>query len=147
MRLLIFTAAVVAFAGTAHAQSLAEQTQCAAQAKTEYQEFLAEWRQPNSHGGELQSSNYESHYNVKLKRCLMLLSLTDYSKSTQNLSDTVLLFDAFEHRDYASYSRIIGRDKTPDTLMVCTLTPTNSDTLYCKTRAEFDAYVTRYMED
>ncbi len=135
---------VVACAPTAHSQSLPQQGQCAVQAKTAYQEFEAEWKQ----GGEIElvTSNYESHYNAKLQKCLMLLSMTNFSKRTQKLSETVILVDAYERRGYASYMWI-DRNNLPDTIpFLCTLTPTHDETKTCTTRAEFDAYVAGYME-
>lgn len=145
MRLLSCTAAAVAFATTAHAQSLIDQAQCAAQAKTEYQEFLTEWKQKGGENLELDLSEYESHYNAELQRCLMLLSIAVFSHSTGKLTQTITLDDAFDHRGYAAFSRIIS-DRALDVLMLCTLTPTYGDTLNCKTRAEFDEFVARYME-
>lgn len=144
MRLLACAAAVVAFTTTAHAQSLTDQAQCAAQAKTEYQEFLTGWKQK---GGdlELDLSEYESHYNAKLQRCLMVLSLAVFSRSTGKLTQTITLDDAFDHRGYAAFSRVIS-DRALDVLVLCTLTPTYGDKLNCKTHAEFDAFVAKYME-
>jgi hypothetical protein len=93
----------------------------------------------------LATSEYASHYNVKLEKCLMLLSLTAFSHTTQRVLQTVTLYDAFEHRDYAAFSRT-EIDKPPDAPISCKLTPTYSETLYCKTRAEFGAFVAGYME-
>jgi hypothetical protein len=116
--------------------TLTQQAQCAAQAKAAYAETQAEWKR--SLGDlELVTSDYESHYNTKLQKCLTLLSMTTFARNTRSLGETALLFDPYERRTYASYSSIDR--KVAPLPMVCTLTPTHTETTYCKSREEFDS--------
>jgi len=74
----------------------------------------------------------------------MLLSMTTSDKRSHTLGETALLYDPYERRNYASYSWIDRKDAPVP--IVCMLTPTHTETMYCKTRAEFDSYVANYMD-
>ena len=121
------------------AQPLTQQAQCAAQAKTEYVEAQAEWKQKRG-GAQVVTSNYSSHYNTKLQKCLMLLSMTTTSETHKD-AEIFTLTDAYERRGYAFYFSE-GGDARPN----CFLWPTHTETIYCKTRAEFDEFIASYME-
>jgi hypothetical protein len=142
--ILIAVAYVLANGAPVCAQSLTEQAQCAAQARTTAQEDNYKWevdtKQMNL-GMQTISFNYQSHYNKKLNRCLILTTREYTSDGALNVKKN--LYDAFERRDYASYSRTMGFDKA----LVCQLIPTTAQTSYCGSREEFDAFVAGYMED
>jgi hypothetical protein len=130
------------------AQSLQEQATCAAQARKTFQEDNAEWdRQNKQIGIHTVSLDYESHYNAKINRCLMLVTriMTVGNKSHTSKN----LYDAIERRPYAGYVWIAREDKkyweVPP--VSCELTPTHNETQYCKSEDEFNAFVAKYMEE
>ena len=86
------------------AQSLQNQAICAAQAKKTFAEDNAEWDRQDKQmnlGMETISVDYESHYNTKINRCLMLVIRT-YNFGKQ-ISTSKNLFDAIERRGYGAY--------------------------------------------
>jgi len=128
--------------GLAHAQSLERQDICAVQARKAYQEWQQdEWNQTRVRGVSRVSSEYRSHYNIKLQKCLILIELTSMvDKSTAN---SAILMDAYERRPYASYLSFSDKP-TP---MSCELIPSLQQKKYCSTREEFDAFVASYLEE
>jgi len=139
---LIFIAVASVFASGVNAQNLTEQAQCAAQARTAAQEDNYKWeaeaRQMNL-GMRTTSFDYQSHYNTKLKRCLVLTTrIYNFGGAIHTNKN---LFDAFERRDYAVYT-LTSRSPTP---LVCQLLPTFGQPVFCKADEEFDAFVAEYM--
>jgi hypothetical protein len=51
------------------------------------------------------------------------------------------LFDAFERRQFANFLSREDKER-----LYCTLTPRPQETTYFSSRAEFDAFVSKYME-
>ena len=95
---------VIMFGSIAHAQSLDQQERCAQQAKRAYAELDAQNRaemQQMGTGMSVVSSDYQSHYNVKLGKCLMLVERTDMLGSQS--TTTAYVMDANERRQYAAY--------------------------------------------
>ena len=97
---------VVASSVAARAQSpsLQEQGICAAQARKTFQEDSYKWdleqKQMNL-GMTTISFDYQSHYNAKINRCLILTTrMSTFGGETSTAKN---LYDAFERRDYASY--------------------------------------------
>ena len=92
-------------------------------------------------GMQTASFDYQSHYNTKLKRCLILTtrmySFGGVIHTNKNL------FDAFERRDYAVYTLTTRADKP----LVCQLLPSYGQSKFCATDAEFDEFVAEYMEE
>jgi hypothetical protein len=134
---------------TANAQSLDQQERCASQAKRSFQERqasdLAEQKQV---GGNRISADYQSHYDTKIGKCLMLVETNDMiSGGTSSI--TAYLIDANERRPYASYVWMSRKDKkyweVPP--VACELSPSLRDKRDCKTREEFDAFVAKYMDE
>ena len=73
---------IIAFGPFARAQSLGQQEWCAQQAKRAFTETDAQDRSEIKKLGAGHSrivSNYQSHYNVKLGKCLMLVETDDMS--------------------------------------------------------------------
>ena len=102
---------------------------------------------PSSEGwqvlGEQQhSGTYQSHYDTKLKRCLMLT--TDLHALQDDNVEVVTLVDANERRKYATYQEM---QSTSGKVLSCKLTPSIRHETTCKNREEFEAFVAKYMEE
>jgi hypothetical protein len=110
---------------SASAQSLQQQALCAAQASKVFQEDY-----PHRENGDM--THYQDHYNVKLDRCFIL----EYS--TLGGGGGAILYDAFEKRKYGEYGW---------TTTGCELTPPNGQPEACNSKAEFDAFAAKYMNN
>jgi len=123
------------------AQSLQEQAICAQQAKTAFQDYNNVGSVP---GFKLLTSNYQSHYNTKLNKCLVLI--TEMSEMDGQLITSEDLLDAFEHREFADYIWQTKEGKNVSSAPpYCTLTPKMQQEKACS-KEEFDAFVSKYME-
>ncbi len=93
------------------------------------------------------SGDYQSHYNVKLGKCLMLIERTDMLDS-QSIT-TAYVVDANERRQYAIYVWMSreGKKYWEVPPMACELTPSFREKRSCKTREEFDDFIAPYMEE
>ncbi len=149
-RALAVTLIAIAFGSIARAQSLDQQERCAQQAKRAYAELDAQ------NGTETQkmgletvhiSGDYQSHYNVKLGKCLMLVERSDMLGS-QSIT-TAYVMDANERRQYATYVWMSreGKKYWEVPPMACELTPSLREKRFCKTREEFDEFAAPYMEE
>jgi hypothetical protein len=143
-RVIVLIAVLVTSVIPARSQTLDDQERCAAQAQKAFQQLENDRKTgPFANVGGIISSDYESHYNTKLKKCLMLV---ETQASTGN---SAMLMDAYERRTYAFYLWISRNDKkyweVPPTS--CELAPTHSEKKYCADRDEFDAFVASYMEE
>lgn len=98
--------------------------------------------------GKPAESTYQSHYNTKLKQCLMLIKRSrDFSLDKTMLYEWYLV-DAVERRYYAFYGENMRYEGGPKrTFESCELTPSLRQKTLCKTREEFDAFVAEYMEE
>jgi hypothetical protein len=142
---------VIAFGPIARAQSLDQQERCAQQAKRAFTELDAQSRaemQKMGTGTVRFSGDYQSHYNVKLGKCLMLVETTDML-STQSTATTAYVMDANERRQYAIYVWMSreGKKYWEVPPMACELTPNLREKRFCKTREEFDEFAAPYMEE
>ena len=136
MRVAIGIALIIAASATmAQGQSLQEQATCAQQAKAAFQDY--------KEGASPGSSDYQSHYNKALNKCLILIN----QKSELNGQPVMAteLHDAVERRWLASYAQLTKEGK--EYLLNCELKPTlqEKETI-CKSKHEFDAFVSKYME-
>jgi hypothetical protein len=134
---LICIVALVGATSVTRAQTLDQQERCASSARKFFNEMQAEVnveaREPKSPTSVF-SSDYESHYNTTLNRCLILV------KKVLRSGLTVYLVDANERREYAYYFDNDGH-------ISCTLTTSSAKPVtYCKTKQEFDEFVARHME-
>jgi hypothetical protein len=141
---------VIAFGPIARAQSLDQQERCAQQAKRAYAERDAQdcaEMQKMGTGMSRFSGDYQSHYNVKLGKCLMLVETTDMRG--EQSTTTAYVMDANERRPYATFVWMSREEKkyweVPP--MACELTPSLREKRFCKTREEFDEFVAPYMEE
>jgi hypothetical protein len=149
-RALAITLIAIAFGSIARAQSLDQQERCAQQAKRAYAELDAQ------NGAETQkiglktvhiSGDYQSHYNVKLGKCLMLVERSDML-GAQSITTTYVM-DANERRQYATYVWMSrdGKKYWEVPPMACELTPSLRERRFCKTREEFDEFAAPYTEE
>lgn len=88
--------------------------------------------------------NYQSHYNTKIKKCLIYITESFSMKGQITESDDLL--DAFERREYADYLQIIKNNAKYDVPAYCVLSPNFDQAKHCSSKAEFDAFVAKYME-
>ena len=127
--------ATLIFTVSAYAQPLDLQATCAAQARKAFHEFEREWK-TDPKAFKTLSTDYQSHYNTKLKKCLMLITMMGNQSQT-----SVYLSGAYERRIYAEYR---SGEVPPIT---CELVPSLRQKKNCTSREEFDAFVADYMEE
>jgi hypothetical protein len=147
-RIILAIIGIVSCATLAHSQTLDFQAMCATQARKAFQEWEIErTKSEKKFGGTDVSSDYQSHYNTKLKKCLILIEAT--SMLGDQASTSVDLSDAYERRIYASYLWISKQGKkyweVPPSS--CELIPSLRQKTSCTTREEFDDFVAQYMEE
>lgn len=135
----------------ARSHSLDAQEQCAADARKTFQELEEENKVKYNQSTLIQSgtSAYQSHYNSKLDRCLLLISRRSFLPLSANLSDQdrrSILIDANERRYYAIYIETQLANETKPKIEKCELRPGMRQRTPCTTRAEFDAFVARFLE-
>jgi len=138
---------VVLLASTipARSQTPDDQESCAAQARKAFQE----WENVSKKVPlvETLSSDYESHYNTKIRKCLIVRSgMSTLASGTGSVITSVTLMDAYEHSVYANYMGISSPTKKEVPPLDCQLIPTVPEKKICANRDEFDAFVAGYME-
>jgi hypothetical protein len=136
----------------AHSQSLEVQERCAAEASNTFRQLESENAAKYDPATLIQKpvSNFQSHYNIKLKRCLVLISrvaLIPLSTNLSNQQRQSFLVDANERRYYASYVETQLALETKPKVDRCELRPTMRYKTVCTTRDEFDAFVATYLEE
>lgn len=91
-------------------------------------------------------ANFESHYNISLNRCFMLLEIFGVGVANAGFQIRSLL-DAYDGRTYAEYAWGPAQDKNYwDVHPYCRLTPSNNDQTSCNSEAEFNTFIKNYME-
>ncbi len=128
---------------TAHGQSLQQQELCAKQAKAYFLEYNADDQALRKAGITPVNSDYLSHYSNKLNRCFVLVTST--TSTDKRITKNSQLVDAFERRIYATFDITYPQEKPWD--IYCELAPSLAETSNCSSQAEFDAFVSKYMED
>ena len=126
---------VAASATMAQGQSPQEQPTCAQQAEAAFQEYRR--------GAPRGSSDYQSHYNKTLNKCFILVKqMSEVNKHPLMATE---LYDAIERSVLASYIQLTKEGK--EYLLNCELKPTLQEKeAICKSKLEFDAFVSKYME-
>jgi len=128
---------IVASTTIARGQSLQEQAICAKQAEKAFQDYIShDGSSPGLPGFKYLNRDYQSHYNPKLNKCLILIN--EIFDLDGRAGSSTKLVDAFERRTFALYffSGINNAD--------CELTPAlNQTTTFCSSRAEFDEFVSK----
>jgi hypothetical protein len=141
--------AIVTSGTLARSQSIDLQEKCALQARMAYQESEREDRGQLKMLGALPtgSSAYQSHYNAKLQKCLMLIDQTQ--AVGDQVSTGATLTDANERRVYAVYIWLGLENEKLSELppIVCELIPSIAEKRICTSREEFDAFVAPYMRE
>ena len=147
MRSRFAALAAVLLASTipARSQTPDDQERCAAQARKAFQEWENELKKVPS--VETLSSDYESHYNTKIRKCLIVISgLSTLASGKGSVTTSVTLMDAYERYVYANYIGISSPTKKEVPPLDCELIPTFPKKKICANRDEFDAFVAGYME-
>ena len=87
--------------------------------------------------------NFQSHYNSKINKCLMLTVSTDLN----TLSNSQNLFDAYEQKTYGTYFWMADKVKKYWEVApkVCTLYPDMPNETLCKSTAEFNEFINSLM--
>ncbi len=143
--------AVVLLASTipARLQTPDDQERCAAQARKAFQE----WENVSKNVSkkvplvETLSSDYESHYNTKIRKCLIVISgMSTLASGKGSVTTSVTLMDAYERYIYANYIGISSPTKKEVPPLDCELIPTSPEKKICANRHQFDAFVAGYME-
>jgi hypothetical protein len=146
---IVASLAIVTSGTLARSQSIDLQEKCASQARMAYQESEREDRGQSRMLGALAtgSSAYQSHYNAKLQKCLMLIDQTQAVGDQASTGAT--LTDANERRVYAVYIWLGSENEKHSELppIVCELIPSFGDRRICTSREEFDAFVAPYMRE
>jgi len=152
MRSRFAALAVVLLASTipALSQTPDDQERCAAQARKAFQEWenVSEDVSKKVPLVETLSSDYESHYNTKIRKCLIVISgMSTLATGVGSVITSVTLMDAaYEHYVYAYYIGISSPTKKEVPPLDCELIPTFPKKKICANRHEFDAFVAGYME-
>ena len=136
----------------AHSQSLEVQERCAAEASNTFRQLESENDAKYDPATLIQKGvdNFQSHYNSKLKRCLLLINRVAVIPLSTNLSNQQrqsFLVDANERRYYASYVETQLALETKPKIDRCELRPTMRYKTVCTSRDEFDAFVATYLEE
>ncbi len=130
----------------AGSQTPDDQERCAAQARKAFQE----WENLSKKASlvETLSSDYEIHYNTKIRKCLIVISgMSTLASGTGSVITSVALMDAaYEHYVYAYYIGISSPTKKEVPPLDCELIPTSPEKKICANRHQFDAFVAGYME-
>ena len=125
---------------TANAQSPDPQQQCSTEAKRAFEELRRTY-DAEVRGLQLKVdvglNDYRHYYNSKSKRCLLLINKN--TTMVDEFSHTSYLIDT-DRRMYAIYTETNGQ------MQSCTLIQSVRQTTACKSRDEFDAFVSQYME-
>jgi hypothetical protein len=140
--------AVILCGTLARSQPLELQAVCAAQSQKAFQEWENESKNgPAASVSKPFSSDYQSHYNTKLKKCLVLIEAVEDVNG--QIAHSANLFDAFERRQYASFLWMTRENRkyweVPP--IVCALLASFRQQKNCTTREEFDSFVAEYMEE
>jgi hypothetical protein len=135
---------------SARSQSLDLQEKCASQARKTFEELQNEDKANQSPLLEPGAvvGDYQSHYNTKLNRCLLLITRwNSYSKPNSVVISSRFLIDANERRYYASHVEQRLVKEATSSMVSCELTPRIFEKVPCKARGDFDAFVAPYMEE
>ncbi|MFL6796280.1 MAG: hypothetical protein ACJ8F3_02590 [Xanthobacteraceae bacterium] len=147
MHTAVAAIAFIACSTFVYAQSLDQQERCAQQASRAFQQIDTEAKATNKRMGFSPVSNdYQSHYNTKIGKCLILVETATMLGDQLNTSAN--LMDAIERRYYASYLWISRKDNKNGQVLpsICELIPSVRAKKLCTSREEFDEFVAGYME-
>jgi hypothetical protein len=134
--LILTAAAVSSISGQAWAQTLQQQEMCAKQAKKYFED-------------QIRDGDYQSHYNTKLGKCLVLIHQTLSPGAGVGVQIIRQLSDAYERHIYADYfwMSVQGKKYWEVKPMVCELTPTLAEKRLCENDDEFKALISPFMTE
>ncbi len=139
----VFTCSTVA-----NSQPLDAQEKCATQAKKTFRESYSSPKvelEKETYGQKTISSDYRSHFNTTINKCLLLIEEQyDYPKQNNKKWTLIILTEAVKQRDYANLLQVKTESQTE--ILVCELRPSSKKKKRCTTREELDAFVAEYME-
>jgi hypothetical protein len=123
-------------------QTLQEQAICAQQAEKVFKAYNNAGSVPDY---KPITSNYQSHYNTNLRKCLILVD--EMSELKGEMLTTSELLDAFENRQIADYiwQTKEGKKFWEVPPLYCVLNPAGGSETNCSSRQEFDAFVSKLM--
>jgi hypothetical protein len=145
-RLLSAGAAVALFASQAFAQTLAQQAQCAQQAKRMLHQLG--WNVDTTRRDTDEwTVSLQSHYNPKLDKCFMVLETDGISGQGNVGTKDITLLDAYENRTYAEYmwAPNSGKKYWEVPPIICHLVASYDKQTTCHSEDEFNAFVVPYM--
>ena len=149
------TAALVTAASVASSPALPQvsydlQERCSRQAEKVFRDrgYSKDITRPK--GDESDSNdviaNFESHYNTVVDKCFVLLEIFGVGVSNAGFQIRSLL-DAYEGRTYAEYAwGPTDSKKSWEVRPYCRLIPSHNGQSNCHSEAEFNAFITHYME-
>jgi len=90
----------------AHSQPLNLQERCASLARKTFDDFENEAKanQTNLLGEIISAADYQTHYNTKLKKCMMLIARSEVFSGVGTAFKEWFLVDAIERRYFATYA-------------------------------------------
>jgi hypothetical protein len=115
------------------------QKECGSQASKVFAQLG--WKLDEPQNGVIAA--FESHYNVVMNKCFMLLHTL--STTTQLSLASSMLHDAYEQREYAKLNLTTNRDGVKH-IATCALFPLQGDQSTCQSEAEYESFVAHYME-
>lgn len=120
---------------TSKAATLDLQEKCAKQASEEFKSY---WE-------DREGADFTDHYNAKLNKCFMRIQWFD---TIAGVTIERALFDAFEGKEYGSYSWKPVKNKRPWEVppFACTVTLPSGEERICHSSDEFEALLKQYME-
>lgn len=96
-------------------------------------------------------AGYTNHYSTRLGKCFIEIQSTDAKTSPGTIWTFKTLSDAYEGKTYALYSwhTVEGKKYWEVPPFECSLFPDGNDSniQVCKTKAEFESFVSMYMGD
>jgi hypothetical protein len=97
--------------------------------------FANDWPSGSS-DNSMGYTQYQSHYNAKLNKCFVLITIRSYDKPS---SDLKTLLDVFSNKEYGQYLVVRGKNDFPPTCYV-------GDKI-CNSEGEWDAMADVYMKE
>ena len=122
--------------------SLELQEKCSKQARSDFEEYG--WKKEAF-------ASFTNHYNEKMNKCFILIQSATPSSNSRDgtISINKYLFDAFEEKQYGSYSCWEFRhqkDQKKDQIVDCKATLPSGQEQVCRSSYEFDEIVKLYMQ-
>lgn len=122
--------------------TLTQQKICAEQAKKSFDEYE---QQPPHSGEDNPAADYTSHFDPQKNVCYVRISATTASK--QSVTNSVVVYDAFERRVFANYFWVNSEGKKYWEVKptMCEVHPQQQTTVYCHSSEEFNNLVEKWF--